>query len=218
MLGLLTRSPKKKVPRTARPVRLFLERLETRDCPSTISLNVSYAANRMVTLTGQVTDTTQLGGLTVQITGVATTTATTDTNGNYSATAQASGLGKVYAQTSDNQSNVATITLNDIPPQITNFTVSLGPNNIATLTGTVTGQNVGGLTVAFDGSVTALQGKTATVNADGSFLLTVALGNVNGLAEARAVTTDWWGLLSTEAICDFDAGRPTATIGSQMGP
>src|SRR5438309_1278051 len=52
MLGLLTHSRRPARPASPRPVRPCLERLEARDCPSYVGLNVAYAAGKQITLYG----------------------------------------------------------------------------------------------------------------------------------------------------------------------
>ena len=55
MLGLLTRSRRPARPAASpRPVRPCLERLEARDCPSYVGLNVAYGAGKQITLYGTV--------------------------------------------------------------------------------------------------------------------------------------------------------------------
>ncbi len=133
MFGLLRRASCQNNPHPTRMVRPFLEALESRYCPSTststLSLNVSYAANRQVTLSGQLTNTGTLGGQTIRITGAVATTATTDANGNYTVTLTASQLGEVDAQTADNQSNVAINNLTASTPTITQFGAVKGDLN-----------------------------------------------------------------------------------------
>ena len=68
MLNLFARSRRdaRSVKSSFRPT---LEKLEDRDCPSTVNLFiVSYAAGKQVTVGGAVSDTPSPGGLTVQLT------------------------------------------------------------------------------------------------------------------------------------------------------
>lgn len=198
MFDLFRRSTRKMMPRTPRPVRLGLERLETRDCPSLISVSVTYGTQKNITLWGDVTGTPNPGGLTVQFTGNATGTATTDSNGHYSASLVALSLGNVYAATTDGASNTAVVTLMVPTPRISNFVGSQGAGNVWTFTGTVSAAGGStGLTVNFGGDPVDVQNKTATVAADFTFTLIVQMNgtqNDNGVVWAR--TTDWWNQMS----------------------
>jgi hypothetical protein len=180
-------------------VRLSLEALEGRHCPSTIiltmDLSVAYHANRSVTFSGQVTDTPSPGGLTVQISGAATGTTTTDASGNYSVTLTATSLGVVQARTGDGLSNIATATLTAGTPDIQNFGYVKGDNNYYTFSGQVTGDVTQGMVVTFSGQSQAMQGKTCTVGVNGWFSITVQIPP-SDLGTVSAVATDWWGIPS----------------------
>src|SRR5262249_30048434 len=78
MFRLIHRPSHKRTLFSPRPVRLLLEPLEDRNSPSTITLNVAYAANHHVILSGQVTaggwgahTDSEGSGVTVQISGAA---------------------------------------------------------------------------------------------------------------------------------------------------
>jgi hypothetical protein len=200
MFNLFGRSTRKLLARAPRSVRLSLERLETRDCPSVITLGVTYGTQRNITLSGNVTGTPNPGGLTVQFTGQAVGTATTDANGHYSASLVALGLGNVNASTTDGQSNTAIVTLTDTRPVISGFGGAEGPGDVWVFSGTVTAGNGGayGLTVNLGGQPVDVQNKSVTVTSDGSFALAIQLNgkqNDNGIVTAQ--TTDWWGLTSS---------------------
>lgn len=228
MLGLFSRR-RPSVSPPSRRIRPVLERLEVRDCPSTtssdtlwyilntqpaatsstavaptITLSVTYNQKRSVTLTGQVTDA-QPGGLRVTFSGQMTGTTVTDANGNYSYTADAAGLGTVSAQVTDAAgltSNIAQVSLTSNSPVITNFHATAGLLGSYTFSGIVTDESPNGLVVTFGGNPVSVTGKTAMVNADGSFSLTVTLNGLstdNGTVTAQ--TADWWGLQSNIATC-----------------
>jgi hypothetical protein len=174
----------------------------------TISLSVTYNGKTNVTLSGTVTDLyASPAGLTVTISGVVNGSAVTDSNGNFTLTTNASALGVVNASTIDSRgvgSNVASVTLQANPPVISNFAAVGGANQMYTFSGTVTDQTPAGLVIAF-GGIPSLANKTTTVNADGSFSLTVQLqcdGTDNGFASAQ--TTNWWGLQSNVATYYVD--------------
>src|SRR5436305_72869 len=111
MLGLLnlftwpTRTEPRSTPR--RVARLWLEQLESRDCPSsssgpslTMALNMN--GQKSVTLSGVVSDNTSSpANLTVNFTGVVNATAVTDQSGYYSLTMDADCLGDIAASTMD---------------------------------------------------------------------------------------------------------------------
>lgn len=164
----------------------------------TLTLNYSWGANKTVTLTGKVTSA-EPGGLSVTISGSASGNTTTDANGNFSVTLTASQLGQVAAGVTDQwgqASPIATVTLTNAAPQITNFTGVQGIGNVWTFTGHVVDEVPGGMTVTFAG-LNAVAGMTVTTNANGDFTLTVVIpagqtGNV--LCE----TTDMWGVNSNQ--------------------
>jgi hypothetical protein len=180
-----------------------LEALEGRDCPSTISLSVAYGTQRNITLSGQVTNAAHPAGLTVQIAGVASGTTVTDANGNYSITLPAVQLGTVTAATTDGQSNTAQAMLAGAPPQIVNFTWTLGSTGLSTFSGQVLDASAPGLTVNFGGEPVSMQNQHVTVDADGWFYFTIRLnGTATDNGEVTATVTDWWGLQS-EAVQVF---------------
>jgi hypothetical protein len=202
MLGLFSSPRKRRAPYGRRSVRPELEWLETRDCPSTLSMSVTYGAQRSITLSGQLTDTPSPGNQSILISGVASGTAVTDANGRYAITLTASGLGMVSGITADHQSNTAQVTLSDTAPNISNFVGKESAGDWWTFTGKVTyGQTLQGLTVNFGGQAVSLQGKTTTVDANGNFSFSIQLDgteNDNGLVSATI--TDWWGQRSNTAL------------------
>ena len=80
-------------PRRSSPFRsrLRLEVLELRDCPSTVSLNLTPGTNPYVTLSGSLTDTDQVANQRIDFSGpfAGTPYTTTDTDGNFLVTLQA---------------------------------------------------------------------------------------------------------------------------------
>jgi hypothetical protein len=171
--------------------------------PPNVSLAISYGSQRTVTLSGYVSDIDK-AALTITFSGVVSGSVHTNSDGSFSFTTQASGLGGVQAATVDlwgQQSNTASVNVTSNPPVISNFQASEGTNNIWTFTGTVTDESPAGLTVTL-GGLTSLQGKSGTVDATGHFSISVQLkSGDNGLA--TAVTTDWWGLTSNTAQIDM---------------
>src|SRR5947209_4645846 len=126
MFGFLThRAPKTKAPR--RTFRPRLECLEERvvldntalasSTTAMLSLSVMYGPGKLVTLYGHLTDTVNsAANKTVTFHGKVEDTTTTDSNGDYTLTELADGLGNVTAETAD--SNVASVTLADVAPSL----------------------------------------------------------------------------------------------------
>lgn len=236
MLGFLTK--RSASPSYLRQARLSLEALETRYTPSStstltaplvesapaqtstavatsITLNVAYGTGHTVILSGQVTDVSP-AGLVVTFAGVVSGQATTDNNGNYQTTLTASALGDLSATVtgSDGVSQaVATATLQNAAPVISNFSAINGGNNIWTFTGTVSDEYAKGLTVTFSGGPSSMAGLTATVSADGTFSVTVRISSsTSGAATIGAqILSDWWGAASNITytfITWTGSGRP----------
>jgi hypothetical protein len=199
MLGLLTRS--RRTSPTRQSFRPFLERLETRFCPSSLSMNYAYGTGNNVTFSGQLTGAPNDANQVIGISGYgANTQTTTDANGNYSVTVPVTQLGTVSAAYVVNGQQQASnsVTVNPAAPQITNFAAVEEPNDYYEFTGTITGvPNPGGMTITL-GGLQAVQGQTITVNANGtfseSFFMNGQAGNVN------ANTMDWWGRMA-ENVC-----------------
>ncbi len=201
MFEWISRSRRKAPPVKQNLFRPMLEQLEDRYCPSTISLNIMEisSSTKMVGLMGQVTNTPSPGGLTVQLGGEVNGTTTTNSSGYFTVGLQAAGLGTVTAQTTDGQSNVAQVTLTDpSPPQITQFSYMEYSNGMYVFEGQVSGGYQGEV-VNLSG-LKDLQGKTATVNSNGSFSIVVHLdGQMDDNGDATAQTSDVWGTNSNVA-------------------
>jgi hypothetical protein len=173
----------------------------TNSAPS-LTLSVAYGTQRNVTLSGRVTDA-QAGACTVQFTGVATGSTTTNADGTYSLTVSASQLGTVQATAQNPWAQVsspAQVTLTSAPPSITNFQAIRGALNVWTFQGRVTDASAPGLVVRF-GGLPSLAGQTTTVGSDGWFYFTVRLQD-GEQGTASAQTTNWWGLDSNLALAD----------------
>lgn len=197
MLGLFSRRRRQSPPARPRSFRPTLERLEARDCPSTITLTAAVGSNNVVMLSGQVTGTPSPGGLTVQLTGTANGYATTDASGNFRVTLQASGPGQESASTTDGQSNTATTMVQ--MATIDDFGYIEGPARTFQFVGHVTG-GVEGEKVNL-GGIKDLQGQSTTLDANGSFSVTVILDGLpddNGDAWAQVVDAN--GVTSNMAL------------------
>jgi hypothetical protein len=193
-----------------------LEQLETRYCPTgpTItSLSATVLANKMVSVTGTVTDTNS-SSIVLNFSGVLSGTANADANGHFSYTTQGSNLGTLYAVATDGQnlnSNTVQTQVSTAAPYIS-FSVTYGSRRTVTLSGTVTDVDAGSLTVTFTGMVTG----TTTTNADGSFSYTAT---ATGLGNVHATTVDLWGQQSNTATVTLAAAAPTITnFQASQGP
>ncbi|HUY34029.1 MAG TPA: hypothetical protein VMV69_14875 [Pirellulales bacterium] len=169
----------------------------TNAAPSVSMMVAETGPDRTLTVSGHVTDTVE-GGIVVTIGGIVSGTATTDSSGNYSLTAQASGQGTVTASATDIWGLISTLVQENFTsnaPMISNFNASLTSGGYWIFTGAVQDEWPAGLTVTLSG----LTGGSATVLANGSFEYDSPLeyGNVEG-AE-YATVTDWWGNVSNTA-------------------
>jgi hypothetical protein len=167
-----------------------------------VSLQITYGPERSVTLSGSVSDLDP-SGRTVKFTGVVTGSATTDANGNFSYTHDASALGAVSATTTDlwgQTSNPATVNVSVAPPKIYGFTATRIPGitNTWTFSGDVNAQSAPFMTVTFSG-LPELNGQTTTVAADDSFSDTFNLA-VGESGSVTATVTDWWGQTGAASV------------------
>ena len=165
--------------------------------PPEITVSVEYLSNRMVTLSGRVTDD-QPGGHTITFDGVIQGSVTADEYGYYSYTAEATALGTVYVVTENASgfaSNTAEAMLASSPPMIVSFYHVVHLDGTVSFIGTVMDESVGGITVTFG---YALDGETVICFASGDFSLRVVL-EADG-ESASAMATDWWGLESELSI------------------
>jgi hypothetical protein len=208
MFGLVSLSAKKSFCRRP-PARLGLEHLERRDTPSTLTVSVSYGIGATITLSGNLTNAPTPGGQLISISGKATGAAATDASGHYSVTLNASGLGEVDAQTSDGSSNVASVTLTDDAPLVSNFIAIREANNVWEFSGTVTYDRPWtGMQVAITGPTSLVTipvsansgGNMSSGECTGTFDVCIQLdgtSDANGVYIAQA--TDFWGTLSNQA-------------------
>jgi hypothetical protein len=164
--------------------------------PQVMNLNaVSTGTGKQVTISGSVS-AGDVSGLTVTLSGsagIAATSATTDSNGNFSLLTTASQVGNVSAYVTDVwgvTSSVVTTNLIVTQPQINGLTIeATGQGKQVDVSGTVAADAPGGLTVNFSGSA-GLAATSATTDSNGNFSLQTTasqLGNVN------AAVTDEWG-------------------------
>ncbi len=175
-------------------VRLSLERLETRDCPSGVTLD-SFSAvimnmGKQVELTGTTQDAE--AGTVVVFSGKVVGAATVDAEGRFDVIETASGLGTITASVSE--FSAISIDLWEMPPGISIDNVVYGNQQARTVTviGSVAAAQKGGRTVTLGGVLTG----SAVTNSEGVFSYT---GNASGPGYITAQTTDIWGQESNVA-------------------
>jgi hypothetical protein len=208
-MSSLLRSRRRAISGFVQRTRLFVERLEDRDCPSAPMLSnftVTPTTGTTVQVSGQVADANPAS---VQITlgGVMSGSTTANAQGTFTITAQASGLGTVTASGVDGQgltSNTVEGQVTSQNPVIQNLAVSYGAERTVTLTGQVSDETPGGRTVTFTGVVTG----TVTTNANGTFSYTTT---ASGLGNVQAITIDPWGLTSAAAQLTLTRDAPVIT-------
>ncbi|HEV3024986.1 MAG TPA: hypothetical protein VGX76_21075 [Pirellulales bacterium] len=157
--------------------------------------------NRTLTVSGHVTDSVEAGAV-VTISGIVSGTATTDSSGNYSLVAQASGQGTLSVSATDIWGLVSTVVKTSYASKAPVITLNASVSNggMYVFTGTVTDEVAPGLTVTLSGVV----GGSCTVRADGTFEYDSSLqyGAADGVE--YATVTDWWGNTSNTAQCWVD--------------
>jgi hypothetical protein len=160
--------------------------LETRACPSALTLNYASGGGNTETLSGQLTGAPNNAGQTITLSGYGgTTTATTDASGKYTATVTASQPGAVTAMYAGPAPASASVTPGTSPgnasPALTLNAAYTSGNNV-TLSGQLTGaaSNAGQtITLGGYGGTT-----TATTDANGNYSVTVAAIQ-NGIVSAN---------------------------------
>lgn len=204
MFNLFTRFRPRSAAAQQRFVRPNLEVLEARDCPAApqITLTATPLSGHQVQLSGSVTDENPASVM-ITFKGVASGTTMASSNGTFSYTATASGLGDVQAVGTDQEmlsSNTATATVSSQAPSIT-LSISYGSGKTVTVSGKVTDESPSGLPVTFTGKVSG----TATTGSDGTFTLTT---QASGLGDIQATAVDAWGLQSSTASVTVASNAP----------
>jgi hypothetical protein len=166
----------------------------------TVDVSITYGSQRMVTLSGHVTDAAA-ANLLVTFTGMVNGTAWTDASGYFTLTAQATGLGQVLVSTTDAgglDSNIAEVNVSREAPRIDQFSWTHLNGNFYNVTGHVTDDSAEGLTVVLSG-ILALANVEVAVQTDGTFSYTWELCDPDETGIITAQITDWWGLQSNVA-------------------
>lgn len=151
-----------------------------------------------VDITGSVTDDVDPTGLVVTFSGVVTGSATVDSTGAFNLTTVATALGTATASVTDAGGLDADVDalLDDLMPMIDGLTVTQLNATDWQVSGQVTDEFPGGLTVYFGGILPS--GLSATVDTDGSFKLTFTWTSPTS-GFATATLDDWWGQSSPVA-------------------
>jgi hypothetical protein len=140
--------------------------------------------------------------VTVRFSGVVTGQTTPDGSGNFATVLTASALGEVDAAGLNSQlQTVGTASgqLTNTPPVIRDFYGVQQPDGSYLFTGTVTDEYAPGLTITFGGNIPGMQNQTVQVASDGTFSFDVQLP-ANAHGTVSAITTDWWGAPSNQAL------------------
>lgn len=162
-----------------------------------VSVTLTHGPRKTITLAGHVTAPTN-AGLFVSFTGALDASVTTNTSGDFTLTTNQAVLGTISVSAQDIWGQISEYEYEVVTSAVPALTFWAGefPNKIWTFGGTVTDEDPAGLTVYFSG-VPTLDGKSATVKADGTYKLTVTLTNGDqGIAWADVA--DWWGLAAAE--------------------
>jgi hypothetical protein len=198
MLGLLKKVRRKA--KIAKPFRrpLCLERLERRDTPTTptLTFTASIVTGHWVSLTGQVTCDDSPTTARVSFSGVINDSVVPNADGSYGLLDQASALGTITAQVTDDvgqQSDPVPQTISCNAPAL-NVTSSFGAGGAVIFTGSISGPNIANVTITFNGTVV----NTTQTNSNGTFQFS---------------TTNWTpGNVQVQAVDLWDQGSNTVTV------
>lgn len=195
MLGMSFFSRPKISNKPVSTYRPRVDELETRLCPagSSLSLSAQVLPGHMVQLSGTVHGA-KVADVTVNFSGAAVGSTTTDANGAYSYTTSSANLGSVTAVDLDSNGNPIATAKSAIAvadPAVT-LSITYGAGNSVTLSGTLTDIDAGGETIVLRG---VAAGSVVTDSA-GNFSLTTDASAVGAI---DAATTDLWGTASNTA-------------------
>ncbi|MFO0879317.1 MAG: hypothetical protein U0840_18380 [Gemmataceae bacterium] len=169
--------------------------------PMNLTLNVSYGVGRQVTLSGDLMGSGDVANVAISITGSATGQTSTDADGEYSLTVEASNLGMVTATAGDGLAS-AWSEITDEPPVITDFEAIEGADRVWTFRGTLTYHRYfDSLQVFFGGQPVSIVNQSTSANNTGYFELVLVLNGQNSdNGQVWAQGQSAFGLLSDMAF------------------
>jgi hypothetical protein len=205
MLSLITGPPRRLVARRRPSVRLALEPLEARDCPSTLaitSFTATTLAPHSVRLSGTVTDDNP-ASVVLTFGGAMAGSTAADANGNFTYTGYAARLGTIMVSAIDSQWHLfgSSTNITDVTPALT-LSLAYSARNNVILSGQVTADGPGGLAVTFTGVVSG----STTTNSDGTFKVTLPASRVG---QVQATVTDGWGQISNAVGATVTSAPPS---------
>ncbi len=208
------RRTRRRVPSRPATMRLRLEGLESRLCPSgtqpAVTVQATVLPNHQVQLSGSVADNNP-AGIAVNFSGAVQGSTTTGDSGAYSYITSTATLASVTVVAVD-QSNVSSTptsaTVAVAAPTITLSVASVSASRTVTVTGQVTGSDASAQFVALTGVVSG----AAVPNANGTFSFTAQASSAGTVS---ATTTDDWG--QTSSVTQATAQSPAPTITSFTG-
>jgi hypothetical protein len=162
------------------------------DMQPTVSISAYPLNGNQVFLTGQVSCEGNPGGLTVYLSGVVDCSVVTNADGSFTVGTAADCLGEVEAEVRDQSGMTGggwTVLCNPMPS--IDFGVVADGDGQFTLRGRVIDTWPAGLEVFF-GGLPGVSGEFVTVNADGTFAVTVELDS-GDCGFVTASVTNWWG-------------------------
>lgn len=182
--------------RFARPA---VERLETRDCPATITLNSYVITQNNVAFSGQVSDY-QNAPMQILFNGAVSGMTETFSDGSFYFIGINMQPGTVTAVGIENGIEVtdtASLQVSSTAPRVFIDSVTNEWTEFYMITGHVTDEDPAGLIVRLGGIPGTY---TAEVNSDGTFTLMCMISEQDAQnAVLTATTTDWWGIESNTA-------------------
>jgi hypothetical protein len=182
--------------------------------PTISSFQATEGSGHSWTFTGHVQDASP-AGLQVHFGGLASLfgkTATVGADGSFllAATLQPGEDGSANAQATDAagmNSNMATTLVTEAPA--VSFSIAYGQQHMVTLSGRVSDEHPGGLTVNFGGVIMG----SAITNTDGTFSVTL---QASDLGQVQATTTDMWGVSSAAAAATVANNAPQLVAASAV--
>ncbi len=194
---------------------LLLERLEGRDCPAapTLSFSVVPVTGTEVQVSGSVQDSNPQT-VEVDFSGVVSGSVSPDADGNFSLLAQASGLGTVTGQATDQDNLTSDLVQEELTAASPSLTLNamIQEGQTVTVSGQVSDADLETCSVSFSGVVSG----SAGVNPDGTFSLTTT---ASGSGTIDATVVNVWGLTGTaETSLDGITGTQTESQDTNLLP